>query len=206
MANLELEAKFWLPNLNGLRQQVIEQNATLLSPRHLERNLRLDTTDRKLTSHGEVLRLRQGARVTLTFKQPGASFEIRREWEVEVDDFQRTLGLLEGLGYSVIHIYEKYREVFKLDDCQVMLDEVPYGCFAEIEGPDVETIRSTCTQLQLNWDARIQRTYLEMFEAVIGAFEPKPRNATFAEFRELPMIDAKLLALPDGYLPESGER
>jgi adenylate cyclase class 2 len=172
--------------------------ATLYSPRKLERNLRFDTPEGTLTLNGEVLRLRQSDRNTLTYKRPGESYEVRQEWEIEVDDHEVAQGLLEGLGYQVIHCYEKFREIFSLGDCLVMLDEVPYACFVEIEGLNLNSIRATCNRLSLNWQQRIQRTYLEMFQTLINSLEVKPDQATFAAFANLPQVDASLLNLPRG--------
>lgn len=204
MTNLELEAKFWLPALLGMREQVLALGAALVTPRHLELNLRFDTPDRRLTSHGEVLRLREADVDSLTYKRSGKHFEVRQEWEIEVNDSDVARGLLEGLGYEVIHLYEKYREVYKLDHCLVMLDEVPYSCFMEIEGPDLDTIRSTARKLHMDWEARIQRTYLELFEALRETMDPKPTDATFDIFSNYPSVNTKQLNLPNGYLP-SGE-
>jgi adenylate cyclase class 2 len=86
-----------------------------------------------------------------------------------------------------------------------MLDEVPYGCFTEVEGPDLEMIQSTCTQLHLNWEARIQYTYMDMFQALSDGMEPKPTDATFEAFAEHPGVDATLLSLPSGYLSSNEE-
>lgn len=204
MTNLEFEAKFWLPALLGMREQVLALGASLITPRHLEQNLRFDTPDGTLTSQGDVLRLREADVDTLTYKRSGERLEVRQEWEIEVNDLEVARGLLEGLGYEVIHCYEKYREVYKLDHCLVMLDEVPYSCFMEIEGPDLETIRSTALKLHMNWEARIQRTYLELFEALRETMDPKPTDATFEVFSNYPSVDTKQLNLPNGNLP-SGE-
>jgi adenylate cyclase class 2 len=200
MNNVELEAKFWLPSFHEIRQRLIALGAVIQSPRKLERNLRFDTPEGTLTIKGEVLRLRQADRNTLTFKCPGDSFEVRQEWEIEVNDHEVAQGLLAGLGYQVIHCYEKYREVFNLGDCLVMLDEVPYARFVEIEGPDLNAIRSACNQLNLNWHQRVQRTYLELFQALLTIMEAKPDQATFAAFANLPQVDASLLNLPRGDL------
>ncbi len=198
MENLELEAKFWLPHLLALRQRIISLGATLVSPRGLECNLRLDTPERVLSERGEVLRLRQAEKFTLTYKQPGDHYETRAEWEIEVDDFERAQSLLEALGYQVIHRYEKYREIFRLDPCLIMLDEVPYGCFVEIEGPDLDSIRSVSGRLQLLWDHRVQRTYLDMFQALRDQMDSKPEHATFEAFSDYPQVTASLLELPRG--------
>jgi adenylate cyclase class 2 len=197
---MEYEAKFWLPDFENLRKQLLAQGAQLSSPHHLERNLRFDTASRTLTNQGEVLRLRQADRITLTYKHPGEQYEIRQELEIEVDDFDVAKMLISSLGYEVIHIYEKYRETFTLDRCQVMLDEVPYGTFAEIEGPDLEHVRKTCGQIGLNWDERVSQTYLSMFEALVETMDPRPGHATFDAFKSHFPIDITGLHLKSGYL------
>ncbi len=205
MDNIEREIKFWLPELLEIRKRLLKQGASLQTSRHLEKNFRLDTPDQKLTEQGHVLRLRQAVDVTLTYKQPGESFEVRPEREVEVGDFEETREILSLLGYDVIHIYEKYREIFNLNRCKVMLDEVPYGCFIEIEGPDFETIQATTEQLRLNWEARIQFTYLAMFESLREDMDPRPDNATFDQFAGHASLDLKLLGLTTGYLDPAEE-
>ena len=201
MNNLEIEAKFWLPHLFDLRQRLIHSGASLRSPRTLEQNLRFDLPDGSLTAKGDVLRLRQAARASLTYKSPGPSFEQRQELEFDVSDIKIAQQLLEALGFELIHLYEKYREIFKLHDCLVMLDEVPYGCFIEIEGPALELVRAACKKLGLYWDQRIQRTYMDMFEALQGLMITKPEHATFADFEGTNQSHAELLNLPRGDQP-----
>ena len=47
---------------------------------------------------------------------------------------------------------------------QVMLDELPYGNFVEIEGETVESIHGLADQLGLNWDAAIATSYNALFD------------------------------------------
>jgi adenylate cyclase class 2 len=201
MSHLEIEVKFWLAHHFDLRQRLIGLGATLQSSRTLERNLRYDTPDKLLTTKGELLRLRQAAHASLTYKRPGPSFEQREELEFEVGDFEAARQLLEALGYEIMHGYEKYREIFKLDDCLVMLDEVPYGCFTEVEGPEIETIRALCVRLGLYWEQRIQRTYMDMFIGLRELMSSKPEHATFAAFDGIDSVHAGLLGLPHGDQP-----
>ena len=56
----------------------------------------------------------------------------------------------------------------------------------------------------MDWEARIQRTYLELFEALRETMDPKPTDATFDIFSNYPSVNTKQLNLPNGYLP-SGE-
>jgi adenylate cyclase class 2 len=205
MNKLEIEAKFWLPHLFDLRQRLIQSGASLRSPRTLEQNLRFDLPDGSLTTHGDVLRLRYAAHASLAYKSPGPSFEQRQELEFEVGDGHTAQQLLEALGYELILRYEKYREVFILDDCLVMLDEVPYGCFIEIEGPSLEIVRAACGKLDLYWDQRIQRTYMDMFETLRSLMTPEPEHATFSDFEGNNQSHAELLNLQRGDQPPENE-
>ncbi|MCJ7824654.1 MAG: class IV adenylate cyclase [Anaerolineales bacterium] len=202
---IELEAKFWLPHLLDVRQRLIELGAALRSPRTLERNLRFDTLDHSLSAKDQVLRLRQAHQAFLTYKRPASSFEEREEFEFEIGDFEMAQRVLEALGFEVVHRYEKYREIFRLNDCLVMLDEVPYGCFTEIEGPDLESIQSTGTKLGLYWEQRVQRTYLDMFKELREQLPNKPPDATFAAFDGIHKIDVRMLKLPRGDQPPQQE-
>ncbi len=52
------------------------------------------------------------------------------------------------LGYTPYFIYEKRRETFDLRGCEVMIDEMPYGWFLEIEGA-ADAIRARVGELGL---------------------------------------------------------
>jgi len=57
--------------------------------------------------------------------------------EVQVADLVGARLVLESLGYLVVFEYEKYRTTYELDGVELMLDELPYGDFVELEGdPD----------------------------------------------------------------------
>ena len=58
----------------------------------------------------------------------------RFEAEVNVGDFANTKLILEKLGFMVTASYEKYRSTFFLDNTEIVLDELPFGNFVEIEG------------------------------------------------------------------------
>ncbi len=62
--------------------------------------------------------------------------------------------------------YEKYRTTYELDDALIMLDELPYGSFLEIEGETVEQIRDIAATLHLNWEAAIPSSYTALFESL----------------------------------------
>jgi len=180
----EIEAKFYLGNLAALEQKLRSLEAELISPRVLETNLRFDLPDGSLTAARQVLRLRRDAVARLTFKgpaQPGETVSMRREIEFEVSDFQAARQFLEALGYRVSIFYEKYRTTYALNGCEVVLDELPYGMFAEIEAVNAEAIFNTAKRLGLDWDARIADSYLGLFSRLKAAVGLEAENLAFDE-------------------------
>jgi adenylate cyclase class 2 len=192
---MEIEVKFYLRHLADIRKRLIAPGALLKTDRLLERNLRFDTPDRELAGKKHVLRLRQGNCATLTFKRPRGQMETREEFEVEIDDFEGGRKILEALGYKVTAVYEKYRETYQIDSIQVMLDELPFGSFVEIEGPSIESIRQMSDQLGLPWERRVQASYLELFDRIRRPLEIDFEEITFENFNGLAPVDPKLLGV-----------
>jgi adenylate cyclase class 2 len=202
MDGQEIEAKFAVSQLAPLRQRLLELGATTLKERHLERNWRFDSPDGRLRANHEVLRLRDQGSAWLTYKRGMASFEERREINLRVDDIEAARGLLEALGYQVVLIYEKYRQVFRLGATSVMIDELPFGAFVEIEGPDLDTIRQTAQELGLDWGRRCRETYMQLVQRLQRAWPDPPQHATFAEFEGRPKAGLDALGLQDASMAE----
>ena len=78
----------------------------------------------------------------------------------------------------------------------ITLDELPYGNFTEIEGADTAVIRSTAAVLSLNWETRIEASYLELFEILKRKMNLNMRDLTFAEFADIPLSGADLGVSP----------
>ncbi len=192
---MEIEVKFYLRHLEDIRKRLIAQGVRLNTDRLLERNLRFDTPDRDLAGKMHVLRLRQDDRATLTFKRPHGQLETREEFEIEIDDFESGRKILEALGYTVTALYEKYRETFQIDTIQVMLDELPFGCFIEIEGPSLESIRQMSDRLGLPWERRVQASYLELFGRIRQSLNLELEEGTFEKFEGLPPVDPEFLGV-----------
>jgi len=183
---LEQEAKFWLSDPAKLEQNLKSLGARLVQPRTHELNLRFDTADGRLAQAFQALRLRQDQKARLTFKgaaDPASAVSSRAEIEVEVSDLKTTREILEALGYRVVVCYEKYRAAYQLGGVEVSLDEMPFGNFSEIEGPDEAGIRSAAEKLGLNWEARSKLSYLAIFSALKEAFSLTIDNLTFADFK-----------------------
>ncbi|MBN1666296.1 MAG: class IV adenylate cyclase [Anaerolineales bacterium] len=193
----ELEVKFLVADLGQIAARLQAQPARLTQARLYERNLRFDRPDGSLESSLQVLRLRQDTAARLTYKGPGVvrqGVQVRTELEVQVDDFGQAQALLEALGYQVSWMYEKYRAVYQLGQVAVTLDEMPYGDFVEIEGPDAASIQAASQVLQLAWPARVTSSYAGLFWGLQQALGLQFRDLTFENFKAL-QIDLGLLGL-----------
>jgi adenylate cyclase class 2 len=187
-SNKELEVKFYLSRHEELEVKLIAQGGKLSEPRVHEINLRFDTPDQALLKTGRLLRLRQDMKARLTYKGMGSiegGARLRQELEVTVSDFETTRALFEALDYQVTMMYEKYRTTYQLGNLEVALDEMPYGDFAEIEGPDGESIQRSAEQLGLNWGTRSLDSYTVLFERLRGLLGFAFRDLSFENFREL---------------------
>ena len=198
-APVEKEVKFYIQNLSVLRERLISLGAELVQPRTRETNYRFDTPDGALALSGRALRLRHDVRDIITFKGPSDSVDgvrVRPEYEVEVDNLGNAWLILEGLGFELTVSYEKWRTVYRLKDLVITLDELPYGNFSEIEGVDPSAIRSVAGILALDWGARIEMSYLELFAALKRSRKFTMRDLTFAEFNNIALTSNDLGVTP----------
>jgi adenylate cyclase class 2 len=99
-----------------------------------------------------ILRLRRvGKRGILTFKQrlPSApGIKHQREDETRVDNPDAMELILDALGFWRALVYEKRRETWTLGKTEIVIDELPFGLFMEIEGSE-EDIRSVESKLAI---------------------------------------------------------
>ncbi|HEY59579.1 MAG TPA: class IV adenylate cyclase [Anaerolineae bacterium] len=183
----EKEVKFYLSDLPSLEKRLRALGAECIQPRTHEFNLRFDTPQRKLSQSSQVLRLRKDVHSLLTYKgpaDPNSEVAARRELEVGVSNFEETRVILEALGYRVFIQYEKYRTTYHLGKTEVVLDEMPFGNFMEIEGPDSTTIKKTAEKLKLNWQAHSKLSYLALFEILRMNLKLTVKNILFKEFNQ----------------------
>jgi adenylate cyclase, class 2 len=184
----ETEAKFYVRDLERIKKSLENLSAHLDQSRVLEMNLRFDLPDTSLRAQGRVLRLRRDTEARLTYKGGNKNSRgvlSREEIEFVVGDFEKAKKFLEALGYQQIFYYEKYRTTYELDKTLIMLDELPYGNFVEIEGETEETIRALSERLELDWEATIERSYSALFEQVQKSLNLSFRDLSFENFTDI---------------------
>ncbi len=182
MNGQETEVKFYVKDLRRVKERLHALGARLVQPRVHETNLRFDRPDGSLRAAGQVLRLRMDTQARLTYKGPSERLEgvlSRTEYETEVGDFETAQRILGALGYVVSATYEKFRTTYAWEEVHVMLDELPYGDFVEIESPDTDSLQTASRALGLDFSAAIPASYLALFEGLCQKHGLDPTRLTF---------------------------
>jgi adenylate cyclase, class 2 len=182
---IETEVKLLVDNLAEIEAQLESAGASLIAPRTFERNIRYENPEGTFSPNGIVLRLRQDRRARLTYKEPVRQTETavsqRFEAEVTVDNMETMDLILQKLGFRPYRVYEKYRTTYVYGQTEIVLDEMPYGTFVEVEGP-ADAIHSV--RHDLGWERyqSFQENYLELFDRVKALLHLDFNDLTFANF------------------------
>ncbi|MEE9496699.1 MAG: class IV adenylate cyclase [Desulfobacterales bacterium] len=184
MEQLEVEVKFYLADIEGMRNKILELGAKSKG-RLFETNIRYEDKNNSLIKKKSLLRLRQDEKTTFTLKSrppvKSKDYKIVNELEVEVSDFATMGQILQTLGFHPEQKYEKWRETIILDQTLFCLDRMPYGDFLEIEGQEKD-ITYYASRFGLNWQKRILFNYLEIFEIIRKNLNLEFKDLTFNNF------------------------
>ena len=187
----EREIKVAVAGLDVVRERLRAAGARLERPACLESNQvfdRLDApVDERLRSRRELLRLRSddgGSR--LTYKSAPrfvGMVKERVEHEFSVDDPVSARLLLESLGFEVTVRYEKVRERWQLDGCEVSLDRTPMGDFVEVEQQTADLppdrIEEVCRRCGLDPGQAAKGSYLALYREYRGDRQDLPEDMLF---------------------------
>ena len=113
----------------------------------------------------QVLRVRRvGRRAILTYKErffSTAAIKHNREDETVVENADALADILDALGFRPAVVYEKRRATWRLMNTEIVVDELPFGLFAEIEGEE-QAIREVEERLGLKDVEAEMATYPEL--------------------------------------------
>src|SRR6266704_1533887 len=161
----EIEIKFPLRDRGELTRRLHEIGGKRLYAETFEDNIVLDRRG-ELRTKGALLRVRKFGKYSIaTYKGPMAiegGVKSREEVQTGVESFELAIQLFDSLGFKPVFRYQKFREVWRLRDVEVVLDRTPIGEYFEIEGP-VDMIRSIAADLGMNFDQAVRLTYADLY-------------------------------------------
>ena len=177
----EIEVKFALKDRKELVQRLNDLGAQRLYAETFEDNIVLDRRG-ELRTKGALLRVRKFGRYAIaTFKGPMAfegGVKMREEVQTGVESFELAIQIFDALGYKPVFRYQKYREVWRVKDVEVVLDRTPIGDYFEIEGA-LDVIRAVADELGMNMDAGIRQSYADLYRQHRRTRADLPENMVF---------------------------
>ncbi|PYQ33282.1 MAG: class IV adenylate cyclase [Acidobacteria bacterium] len=178
----EIEVKFALRDRNELLRKLNDIGARQLYPETFEDNIVLDRRG-ELKTRGALLRVRKFGKYSLaTYKGPMSidrGIKSREEVQTGVESFELAIQLLDALGFKPVFRYQKFREVWRVREVEVVIDRTPIGEYFEIEGP-MEMIRTIAAELGMNMDTAIRQTYADLYRQARRTRRDLPENMVFA--------------------------
>ena len=138
---IEIEKKFRLTQKQRetILSRLPEIGATLIATEFEENTIYgSDQIDLK----SSIIRLRRvGNKAILTYKErlkSTSTIKHQQEDETQVSDADAVDAILQALGLIPILVYEKRRIKWKLGQAEVVVDDLPFGLFMEIEASEAD--------------------------------------------------------------------
>lgn len=135
---IEVEIKYRVPRESmGQILSRINSMGGVFVGEEIQEDIYFQHPSRNFALTDEALRVRRvGSRTEITYKGPriDSKSKTREEIKVEVDDFTKTVLLLEKLGFLKVARIIKNRKTYALNEVLLHLDDVDgIGSFVEIE-------------------------------------------------------------------------
>lgn len=189
MTKLEIEAKFKVRDLDSLKNKLLDLGLESSGEVFYE-NVIFDYPDLRFREKRITFRLRKkGDKCVITHKEPSgkeSKLKIKKETEVEVDDFERTKHIINRLGYIDSFVYDKKREKFEGEGFEVVIDKNPFiGIYIEIEADTEEIFFDVMNKLGFKDDEIIKENYRQVFEKYCKEKRLDVKNMTFEEEKAL---------------------
>jgi adenylate cyclase class 2 len=134
---IETEKKFVLSY--DQREQILE-NLKELGAKYIREDFEENTlySGGILRENRAVLRIRKiDDKSILTYKQRienAGDVKQQIEYETAVEKVEEMEMIIESLGFEKALVYEKRRQTWQFRSVEVVLDELPFGLYMEIEG------------------------------------------------------------------------
>ena len=148
----EFETKVLDINVPEIIEKLEAIWATLKQPEIAMRRRVFNIKEDDEKGQGMRMRLRQiGNKTTLTYKERnGNDIWSTKEMEIWIENFEDMEAMLLNLQWNKSLYQENKRSIYMLNDVEICIDSRPkIPTYLEIEGPNVESVKTVLQQLWL---------------------------------------------------------
>ena len=179
---IEYEATFENINKDEMREKLKKAGATLVRPEFLQKRIPFYLPGEKVTDKNFVRVRDEGDKITMSYKSfDGDKIENQKELCIEVSDFDKAVEFLELIGCKKKSFQESKRELWKLDNVDIMMDEWPFlEPFVEVEGKSEEDVRKVSEKIGFD--------YSKALFSNAGMLYQKKYNIPNSEINKEPLI------------------
>jgi adenylate cyclase class 2 len=159
-----------------MRSRLKDAGASMQYPERLMRRRNFYPPEETAVANTWVRVRDEGDRVTMSIKQQGTRMEDQKETQLVIDSFDAAAAFLNHLGCRDKNYQETRREMWRLDGCEIAIDEWPFiEPLVEIEGASEEAVRAVSAQLGFDWNEAIFATADKLYARKYG-IEPRAVN------------------------------
>lgn len=151
--NIEYEATFPNVNKDEIRTRLKNAGALLLRPEYLQRRIPFNLP-KETRAKNKFVRVRdEGDKITLSLKIfDGDKIENQKEICLTVNSFDDAVKILETIGCEPKSYQESKRELWKLDNVEIMIDEWPFlEPLVEIEGKSEIEVKKVSEKIDFDY-------------------------------------------------------
>ena len=152
--NIEYEATFINIDKDEIRQRLKKAGAKLIRPEFLQKMTIFDLP-KGHEIEGSWLRIRdEGDKITLSLKVVAETSKIEDQKEIclEVNSQKEAEEFLKSIGCSQKALEENRREIWRMGDVEICLDEWPFlEPFVEIEGQSEKSVKKAAKKLGFDY-------------------------------------------------------
>jgi len=154
--DIEFEAVFEKINKDEIRKKLNNIGAELIIPENIQTRKAFKLPQNKDDGFIRVRKEING-KTTMTIKIfTNKKISGQKEVEITVDDFDKSVNILQTLGLKQKAFQETKRELWKVDDVEIMIDEWPFlEPFIEIEGKNENAVKEISRKLGFDYHKAI---------------------------------------------------
>lgn len=167
----EYECKFYPVDKEEYRKKLKDLGAVLAIPERKMIRAIADSHVNAILPKMNYIRVRQeGNLIRLSYKttaDQNGNLSDQKEIDVEVNDFDKTVKILEATGLKFNRLQETLREEWEYKGAQITIDTWPgLDTYSEIETTSEEKVKEIATDFGFDWNRKIITAAAEVYSRV----------------------------------------